>query len=97
MARGPAHRSPRSPPASVPTPPTVDANCCCTAIRSTSCRRAAQERLTLIPLKLYLRDGKVKSARLGKGRQKADKRQTIARRDSRRDRRELGRRRKGTG
>lgn len=61
--------------------------------------RVAQERLTLIPLKLYLRDGKVKvELGLGKGRQKADKRQTIAERDSRREiERELGRRRKGTG
>jgi SsrA-binding protein len=59
--------------------------------------RVAQERLTLIPLRLYFRDGRAKvELGLGRGRLKADKRQVIAERDSRREvERELGRRRKG--
>ena len=45
--------------------------------------RVAQERLTLVPLSLYFRDGRAKvELALGKGRQKADKRQAIAERDS---------------
>lgn len=58
--------------------------------------RVAQERLALVPLKIYLRDGRIKiELGLGKGRQKADKRQAIAERDSKREMdRELGRRRK---
>lgn len=59
--------------------------------------RVAQERLALIPLSLYFKDGRVKvELALGKGRQKADKRQAIAERDSKREvDREMGRRIKG--
>jgi SsrA-binding protein len=59
--------------------------------------RVAQERLTLIPLRLYFRDGRVKvELALAKGRQKADKRQALAERDSKREiERALGRQRKG--
>ena len=58
--------------------------------------RVAQERLTLVPLSLYFRDGRAKvELALGKGRQKADKRQAIAERDSQREiERALGRRAK---
>lgn len=59
--------------------------------------RIAQDRLALIPLRLYFREGRVKvELGLGKGRQKADKRQAIAERDSKREvERALGRLRKG--
>ena len=59
--------------------------------------RVAQERLALIPLSLYFKDGRAKvELALGKGRQKADKRDAIAERDSKREvEREMGRRNKG--
>jgi SsrA-binding protein len=59
--------------------------------------RVAQERLSLIPLSLYFKEGRAKvEIGLGKGRQKADKRQAIAERDSKREMdRDLGRRVKG--
>jgi SsrA-binding protein len=59
--------------------------------------RIDQERLALVPLRLYFREGRVKvELGLAKGRQKADKRQAIAERDSQREiARALGRRRKG--
>ncbi len=61
--------------------------------------RIDQERLALVPLSLYLRDGRVKvELGLAKGRKKADKRQAIAERDQMREvARELGRSRKGAG
>ena len=59
--------------------------------------RVAQERLTLVPLRLYFKDGRAKvELGLGKGRLKADKRQALAERDSQREiERALGRQRKG--
>ncbi len=59
--------------------------------------RIAQERLALVPLRLYFREGRAKvELGLGKGRQKGDKRQAIAERDSKREmERALGRSRKG--
>ena len=59
--------------------------------------RVAQERLALVPLALYFKEGRAKvELGLGKGRQKADKRQAIAERDSKREmERALGRRDKG--
>ena len=59
--------------------------------------RIAQERLALVPLRLYFRDGRAKvELGLAKGRQKGDKRQAIAERDSQREiERALGRQRKG--
>jgi SsrA-binding protein len=59
--------------------------------------RIAQERLTLVPLSLYFRDGRAKvELALGKGRLKGDKRHVIAERDSQREiEREIGRLRKG--
>jgi SsrA-binding protein len=58
--------------------------------------RIAQEKLALVPLRLYFKDGRAKvELALGKGRQKADKRQAIAERDSQLEvEREIGRRRK---
>ena len=57
----------------------------------------ARERLSLVPLALYFRDGKVKvDLGVGKGRRKADKRTAIAERDSQREiQRALGRQAKG--
>lgn len=59
--------------------------------------RVDQERVSLVPLSLYFRDGKVKvEIGIGKGRAKADKRRAIAERDADRDaEREMGRYRKG--
>jgi SsrA-binding protein len=59
--------------------------------------RVNRERLTLIPLSLYFKDGRAKvDLALAKGRRHEDKRQAIAERDAARDvERELGRRRKG--
>jgi SsrA-binding protein len=56
-----------------------------------------QERVSIVPLSLYFRDGKVKvELGIGKGRAKADKRQAIAERDAAREaEREMGRYRKG--
>lgn len=60
--------------------------------------RMAQERLALVPLSLYFKEGRAKvELGLGKGRQKADKRQAIAERDSKREmERAIRRRAKGT-
>lgn len=59
--------------------------------------RVDQERVSIVPLSLYFRDGRVKvELGIGKGRDKADKRQAIAARDAEREtRRELGRYAKG--
>jgi SsrA-binding protein len=59
--------------------------------------RIAQERLALVPLRLYFREGRAKvELGLARGRQKADKRRAIAERDARREvERALGRARKG--
>lgn len=61
--------------------------------------RVAQERLTLVPLSMYFKEGRAKvELGLGKGRLKADKRQALAERDSKREiERALGRERKVTG
>lgn len=55
------------------------------------------ERLSLVPLALYFKDGRAKlELGLGKGRKAVDKRQHIARRDAERDaQRELARGRRG--
>jgi SsrA-binding protein len=59
--------------------------------------RLAQERLTLVPLRLYWKDGRAKvEIALAKGRTKGDKRHAIAERDAAREmQQEMGRRRKG--
>jgi len=59
--------------------------------------RIAQERLALVPLRLYFREGRAKvELALARGRQKGDKRHAIAERDANREmERALGRRRKG--
>jgi SsrA-binding protein len=59
--------------------------------------RVDQERVSLVPMSLYFRDGRVKvEIGVGKGRTKGDKRQAIAARDSQREvERELGRYKKG--
>ena len=56
--------------------------------------RVAQDRLTLVPLKIYFKDGRAKvELALAKGRRTHDKRQAIAERDAERDvRREMARR-----
>jgi SsrA-binding protein len=56
-----------------------------------------REHLTMVPLSLYFKDGRVKvEIGMGRGRKKADKRQVIAERDSQREiQRALGRQRKG--
>ena len=56
-----------------------------------------REPLTMVPLSLYFKDGRVKvEIGMGRGRKKADKRQVIAERDSQREiQRALGRQRKG--
>lgn len=58
--------------------------------------RVDQDRVSLIPLALYFRDGRVKvEVGVGKGRTKEDKRHAIAERDALRDaQREMGRARK---
>jgi len=57
----------------------------------------ARERLALVPLSFYFREGKVKvELALARGRKRADKRQAIAERDAQREiQRALGRQRKG--
>lgn len=59
--------------------------------------RQQQERLSLVPLRLYFRDGKAKvEIGIGKPKRKTDKRQEIARRDAAREaEREMGRALKG--
>ena len=61
--------------------------------------RIDQDRLTLVPLSLYFRDGRAKlELALGKARRKGDKRQAIAERDARMEaEKEMGRHRKATG
>ena len=56
-----------------------------------------REHLTMVPLSLYFKDGRVKvEIGMGRGRKKADKRNVIAERDSQREiQRALGRQRKG--
>ena len=58
--------------------------------------RIDRERVALVPLSMYFREGRVKvELGIGKGRTKADKRQAIAEKDAKRDiERELGRRNK---
>ena len=57
----------------------------------------ARERLALVPLSLYFKDGRVKvELGIGKGRRRADKREALAERDSKREiDRALGRQAKG--
>ncbi len=59
--------------------------------------RIQTERLSLVPLSMYFRNGKVKvELGLGVGRKKSDKRQAMAERDSQMEiQRALGRQRKG--
>jgi len=59
--------------------------------------RMGQERLALVPLSLFFKDGRAKvELGLGKGRTKGDKRQAIAKKDAQREiDREVGRMRKG--
>jgi SsrA-binding protein len=57
----------------------------------------ARERLSMVPLALYFKDGRVKvELGIGRGRRRADKRDAMAERDSKREiERALGRHRKG--
>jgi len=58
--------------------------------------RIDRERVSVVPLSFYFRDGRVKvELGIGKGRTRADKRQSIAERDAKREvEREIGRRNK---
>jgi len=60
--------------------------------------RVTQDHVALVPLSLYFKEGRVKvELAVAQGRKKADKRQAIAERDSKREiERALGRHRKGT-
>jgi SsrA-binding protein len=60
-------------------------------------QRVARERLTLVPLSIYFRDGRAKvELGLARGRRKGDQRQAMAERDAARDMaKALGRQRKG--
>ncbi|HEX9258978.1 MAG TPA: SsrA-binding protein SmpB [Acidimicrobiales bacterium] len=60
--------------------------------------RVAQERLALVPLSIYFKDGRAKvELALAKGRTKGDRRQAIAERDAKAEvERSLGRQRKGS-
>jgi SsrA-binding protein len=59
--------------------------------------RVAVERVALVPLSLYFKEGRVKvELGIGKGRKRTDKRQALAERDVQREmQRSLGRQRKG--
>ncbi len=59
--------------------------------------RVARERLTIVPLSIYLKDGRVKvEVALARGKRREDKRQDIAKRDVEREiQRNLGRQEKG--
>jgi SsrA-binding protein len=59
--------------------------------------RVGQERLALVPLSLYFKDGRAKvELALAQGRTKGDKRQALAKKDAQREiDREMGRQRKG--
>jgi len=61
--------------------------------------RVAQERLALIPLAIYFKDGRAKvELALAKGRTKGDHRQAMAERDAKAEvAKSLGRQRKGMG
>ena len=61
--------------------------------------RVAQERLTLVPLSIYFKDGRAKvELALARGRRKGDQRQAIAKRDADREaERAMARRQRGAG
>ena len=82
-----APRSPSTPRAtSRTTSPIATASSCSSGARSTrSTPRCREKGLTLVPTKLYFKDGKVKlEIALGRGKDKGDKRRTIADRDAKR-------------
>jgi SsrA-binding protein len=60
--------------------------------------RMMQERLTLVPIQMYFKEGRAKvELGLAKGRQKGDKRQAMAERDAKMEAaRAMGRQRKGS-
>ena len=94
---GSTSRPTRSPTASRPRPRSAPASCSSTATRSSDSRAVDQDRLTLVPLAIYFKDGRAKvELALARGRKKDDKRQAMAERDADRDMdRAIGRRRKG--
>ena len=67
-----------------PRPRPAAGSCCCTGPRSTRLgAQVAQDRLALVPIALYFKDGRVKvEVALARGRRKADKRQVLAKRDA---------------
>ena len=83
------------------TPPTTNprpsASCCCTSGRCKLFGVAAIKGKALVPLSLYWKNGKVKvQLAVGRGKDSADKRQTIKKRDSDRELRQTMMRRHGS-
>ena len=66
---------------------SASASCCCTAGRSTSSKRATDEKgVTLVPLRVYFKDGRAKvELAIARGKARYDKRQAIAERDAKRE------------
>ena len=62
-------------------------NCCCTTRRSSSSSRALEDRgTTLVPLRVYFKDGRAKvELATARGKARYDKRQAIAKRDAERE------------
>ena len=85
LARRPADPRVRRRATARTTSPTGRASCCCTAARSTGSYGKVREKgLTIVPTRLYFKDGRVKiELALARGKEKRDKR-----RDDRRARRE---------
>ena len=76
-----------SPPASGPTTQIASASSCCTAGQIDELLgKTQQQSLTIIPVKLYFKDGKAKvEIALAKGRRLYDKRNLIMARDAERE------------
>ena len=69
------------------TSPSARASCSPTAARSSASSAAIEERgLTLVPTRIYFKDGRAKvEIALGRGKDRFDKRETIKAREQRRD------------
>lgn len=67
--------------------PTARAACCCTPPRSARWRpRVEQKGLTVVPVRMYFKQGKVKmEIALGRGKKLFDHRETLKRRAEERD------------
>ena len=71
------------------------ASCCCTARKSTNCSKTRERGLTVVPTKLYLKNGLIKmELAVGKGKKLHDKRESEREREMKAEARAaLGRRR----